>query len=93
MQRRPTPERTQLISGITASAVEKPARFLRDPQQQQKDLTTRKLATTMLASAGKLTATEVPKTEWTPTTHDIFEKFAEKLFRTAKKLCKKTQKE
>jgi len=47
----------------------------------------------MLASAGKLTATEVPKTERTPTTHDIFEKFAEKLFRTAKKLCKKTQKE
>jgi hypothetical protein len=45
-----------------------------------------------LASAGKLTATEVPKTEWTPITHDIFEKFAEKLFRTAKNLWKKNAK-
>jgi hypothetical protein len=65
------------------------------PQQQQQDLTTRKLATVgrlasveiltkILASAGKPTAIVVPKTVWTPTTHDFLEKLAEKLFRTVK---------
>jgi hypothetical protein len=65
------------------------------PQQQQQDLTTRKLAqlvglataeipTTIPASAGTLTALEVPKTVWTPTTQHVLEKFAEKLLRTAK---------
>jgi hypothetical protein len=73
-----------------------------EPQQQQQDLTTRKLATaaglapveiptTILPSAGTPTATEVQKTVWTPTTHDFFEKFAEKLFRMAKNLRKKRQ--
>jgi hypothetical protein len=44
------------------------------------------ILTTILASAGTPTATEVPNTVWTPTTHDFLEKFAEKLFRTAKNL-------
>jgi hypothetical protein len=45
-----------------------------------------------LASAGKLTATEVPKREWMLITHAIFEKFAEKLVRMAKNLLKKHKK-
>jgi hypothetical protein len=37
--------------------------------------------TTTLASAGTPTSTEVPKTVWTPTTHDVFEKFERRKIR------------
>jgi hypothetical protein len=86
---------TQLTSGITASAVDKPATFIRDPSnssrtsqlenwQQSVGLATVEIPTTILASAGTPTATEVPKTVWKPTTHDFRKKFAGKLFSTAK---------
>jgi hypothetical protein len=47
-------------------------------------LATVEIPTTMFASAGTPTAIEVPKTVWTPTTHDFLEKIAEKLFKMAK---------
>ncbi len=50
------------------------------------------IPTTILASAGTPTAIKVPKTVWTPTTHDFLEKFLEKLFITAKKIMKKAKK-
>jgi hypothetical protein len=50
-------------------------------------LATVEILTTILASAESPTATEVPKTVRTPTTHDFLEKFAEKLDR--QKICEK----
>jgi hypothetical protein len=51
-------------------------------------LATVEILTTILASAGMPTVTEMPKTVWTPTTHYFLEKFAEKLSRMAKNLRK-----
>jgi hypothetical protein len=50
------------------------------------------MSTTVLLSEGKQTATAVLETVWTPTTHDILDKFAKKLDRTAKN-AKKTKNE
>jgi hypothetical protein len=53
-------------------------------QQQKEYLTTAGMPTmvetptTVKASAGTLTATEMSETLWTPTTHEISQKFAKK---------------
>jgi hypothetical protein len=62
--------------------VVKQATFIRDPSnssrtsqlenwQQLVGLATVKIPTTILASVGTPTAIEVPKTVWTPSTHDF----------------------
>jgi hypothetical protein len=84
---------TQLTSGITASAVEKP--FIRDPNNSSRTSPLKK----KIGNSGRTSnsrdsnnntiinrdanSNRGAKNSMTPTTHDFLEKFAGKLFRTA----------